>query len=107
MDCIGEHYELVIFTAALQEYADWILDQLDTKKKIKFRLYRQHALLCGTNHIKDLSRLGRSIEKVIIVDNLAENFQFQPENGIMIKTWIDDPNDTALLELIPILTGTH
>lgn len=27
----------------------------------------------------------------------------QPDNGIFIKTWFDDPHDTALLELSPIL----
>ena len=54
---------------------------------------------------KDLSRIGRSLSKMIIVDNLAENFQLQPENGIMIKTWIGDPEDTALFELGPLLSG--
>lgn len=27
----------------------------------------------------------------------------QPDNGIFIKTWIDDPNDNALEELAPLL----
>jgi len=97
---------VVIFTAAQQDYADYILDQLDTNRVIKYRLYRQHALPYGANYIKDLSRIGRSLNKIIIVDNLAENFQLQPENGIMIKSWIDDITDTALFELIPILKGT-
>jgi len=33
---------------------------------------------------------------MIIVDNVAENFQLQPDNGIFIKTWLDDPLDNAL-----------
>jgi CTD small phosphatase-like protein 2 len=33
-------YEVVIFTAAMQDYADWVLDQLDTGNWIKYRLYR-------------------------------------------------------------------
>ena len=53
--------------------------------------------------MKDLSRIGRDLSKTIIVDNIAENFQLQPDNGIFIKTWIDDMNDTALLELAPLL----
>ena len=102
---MSEFYEIVVFTAALQDYADWVLDQIDPNRHIKFRLYRQHALPHGTNYIKDLSRIGRPLNRVIIVDNLAENFQCQPENGIMIKSWTGDPNDTALLELGPILIG--
>jgi TFIIF-interacting CTD phosphatase-like protein len=49
--------------------------------------------------IKDLSNLGRDLDKTIIVDNITENFLLQPENGISIKSWFDDPDDTALLDL--------
>lgn len=40
---------------------------------------------------------------MIIVDNVPENFQLQPDNGIYITSWFDDVNDTALNELTPIL----
>jgi CTD small phosphatase-like protein 2 len=102
---VAKYYEVVIFTAALQDYADSILDELDKEGCISYRLYRQHALPYEGNYIKDLSRVGRALHKMIIVDNLAENFQFQSENGIMIKTWVGDPKDTALFELAPILKG--
>ena len=55
--------------------------------------------------MKDLSRIGRDISRTIIVDNIAENFQLQPENGIFIKSWFADENDTALFELAPLLTA--
>jgi len=53
--------------------------------------------------VKDLARIGRDLSKVIIVDNIAESFLLQPENGICIKSWYDDPADTALNELAPFL----
>ena len=53
--------------------------------------------------LKDLSKLGRNLNKTIIVDNIAENFQMQPDNGIFIGTWHDDPYDTELKDLIPLL----
>ena len=38
------YYEIVIFTAAMPEYADKILDNLDASGfMIKHRLYRQHT----------------------------------------------------------------
>lgn len=40
---------------------------------------------------------------MIIVDNVAENFQNQPDNGIFIRSWFDDMTDTALEELGPLL----
>lgn len=54
-------------------------------------------------YIKDLSKLGRPLQKTIIVDNVAENFSKQPDNGIFIKSWFDDTSDTALIELAPLL----
>ena len=100
---MSQIYEIVIFTAAMQDYADWVLDQLDSGKWISHRLYRQHLTIEKGVLIKDLSNLGRDLTKTIIVDNIAENFQKQPENGILIKSWFEDPNDDALIELGSLL----
>ena len=53
--------------------------------------------------IKDLSKIGRPLEKTIIVDNIADNFHLQKDNGIFIRSWYDDPYDTELKDLIPLL----
>jgi CTD small phosphatase-like protein 2 len=37
---MSQLYEVVIFTAAMQDYADWVLDQIDPEKHISYRLYR-------------------------------------------------------------------
>lgn len=66
-------------------------------------MYRQHTIPAGEYYIKDLTKLGRDIKRVIIVDNVAENFQLQPDNGIYIRSWVGDTNDRALKELMPIL----
>ena len=97
-------FEIVIFTAALKDYADSILDILDPNKRlINYRLYRQHTSINGITFCKDLSRIGRNLGKTLIVDNLADNFKLQPNNGIHIWTWIDDMKDTQLNDLGKIL----
>mmetsp|Transcript_3707 Transcript_3707/g.8973 ORF Transcript_3707/g.8973 Transcript_3707/m.8973 type:complete len:765 (-) Transcript_3707:696-2990(-) len=95
--------EIVVFTAATQDYADWVMDQIDPNKLIHHRLYRQHALPWGPLFIKDLSKLGRPLERTLIIDNVAENFMLQPEHGIFIQAWYDDQNDMALIDLQPLL----
>lgn len=100
---MSELYEVVIFTAAMQDYADWVLDSIDKPGCISYRMYRQHASPTGMVFVKDLSRIGRPLDKTIIVDNVAENFSLQPDNGIFIKSWFDDMSDSALLELAPLL----
>ncbi|EAR94530.3 NLI interacting factor-like phosphatase (macronuclear) [Tetrahymena thermophila SB210] len=103
LQVLSEYYEIVVFTAAMPDYANWVLDNLDPNKYVTYRLFRQHAVHIGNVFIKDLSRIGRPLEKTIIIDNVADNFQLQPENGIFIKGWFSDPNDTALVELLPLL----
>jgi len=97
------NYEIVIFTAATQDYADWVIGQIDPDGLIHYRLYRQHALPWGPLFAKDLSRLGRDLERTLIIDNVQENFMLHPQHGIFISTWYDDPQDTALSDLTPLL----
>merc|ERR550537_1304840 len=96
-------WEITVFTAATQDYADWMMDIVDTDKLITHRLYRQHALPWGPIFVKDLSRLGRDLDRTLIIDNVQENFMLQPDNGIFIFPWYDDPHDNALFALTPLL----
>lgn len=102
---MSKYYELVVFTAAMQDYADYILDRMDTQGCISYRLYRRHTNMQNNIYHKDLSRIGRNLSRTLIVDNNAENFQLQPDNGVYIKSWYDDPKDTALKRLCPLLVG--
>ena len=101
---MSKYFEIVIFTASVKDYADTILDQLDPEHKfISFRLYRENTTVLKRTYLKDISKLGRDLSKVIIIDNASDNFRLQTDNGIFINTWIDDQTDTILLDLIPIL----
>ena len=73
---------------------------------IAHRLYRQHTLVTEEGiYLKDLARLGRELSKTIIVDNIADNFERQEENGIEIITWMGDPMDRELESLSVFLRG--
>jgi CTD small phosphatase-like protein 2 len=98
-----KHYEIVVFTAGLKDYADWILNDLDKQQHVKFRLYRDSCRFRQGAYVKDLSLLGRDLSKTIIIDNIADNYQLQPENGINIVSWFENPHDKELLTLEPIL----
>lgn len=37
---MNKYYELIIFTAASQEYADLVIDLIDPHNLVKHRLYR-------------------------------------------------------------------
>ena len=102
---VNKKYEVVVFTAGTQEYADPILDIIEKDEKFFVkRLYRQHAVIINNIYVKDLTKLGRDLSKIIIIDNMPQNFLLQKDNGIFIKNFFgQDQNDTALIDLIPIL----
>ena len=93
---LSEYCEIVIFTASTQYYADIVIDGLDCKDKIDYKLYRQHTNLVDGVNIKDLSLLGRPLEKIIIIDNIEENYQSQPRNGLNISDFEGDEKDNEL-----------
>ena len=99
------NYEIVVFTAGTKEYCDKVLDILDINNNlINFRLYRAHLSLRNINQdVKDLSLLGRDLNKIIMIDNLPENYKLQKDNGLPINSWIGDINDSSLKDLLIIM----
>ena len=100
INALSEYCEIVIFTASTQYYADIVIDGLECKDKIDYKLYRQHTDFIDGTHIKDLSKLGRNLSKIIIIDNLEDNYQLQPKNGLNIIDFEGDENDNELIYLM-------
>jgi len=100
---VAKYFELVIFTASIPKYASPLLDILDKEKNIKHRLFREHCTSINELYIKDLKRLNRPLKDLIIVDNSPLAYAFNEENGLPIKTWYDDTNDTELNKILPLL----
>ncbi|KAJ3246225.1 hypothetical protein HDU78_007675 [Chytriomyces hyalinus] len=103
LERLGDEYEVMVFTASLSNYANPVLDMLDTKRVIQHRLFREHCTYYQGNYVKDLSLLGRPMDSTIIIDNSPAAYLFQPSNAIPCTSWFDDPNDEELLDLVPFL----
>ena len=97
---LSKYCEICIFTASTKYYADIVIDGLKYNNLIDYRLYRQHTTIERGINIKDLSKLGRNLEKIIIVDNIEENYQLQPNNGINISDFEGDEKDDELEYLL-------
>lgn len=48
----------------------------------RVRLFRESCVFHRGNYVKDLSRLGRELRRVIIVDNSPASYIFHPENAV-------------------------
>lgn len=95
LERLAEIYEIVIYTAGVQGYADPILNYIDpTNSLITKRLYRQDCIvfqnnLGGTWYIKDLDVfLDRQKEDIVIVDNSIHSFGFDLDNGVPIQSFV-------------------
>ncbi|CUS20585.1 LAQU0S01e09978g1_1 [Lachancea quebecensis] len=105
---IAKWYDLVVFTASMKEYADPVIDWLESSFPGKFsrRLYRQDCILRdGVGYIKDLSVVmpNASLSDIFIIDNSPVSYAMHVDNAIQVEGWISDPTDTDLLNLLPLL----
>jgi Dullard-like phosphatase family protein len=99
----GELFEVVVFTASLAKYADPVLDLLDQHKVVDWRLFRESCSPFKGSYVKDLGRMGREINTIMIIDNSPHSYFFNPENAIPCESWFSEQSDRELLDLIPIL----
>ena len=101
---VSKWYELVVFTASMEIYGTAVADKLDTREGIlRRRYYRQHCTLDFGSYTKDLSAICADLSSVFILDNSPGAYRAYPDNAIPIKSWFNDPSDTALLNLLPVL----
>ena len=102
---MGHYYELIIWTSATEAYANSLIEAIEYEKQyFDYIFFREHAIIIGDDFVKDLNRIGRPLDSIIIIDDMPQNFRLQKENGITIKPYFgDDTDDSALYELVPIL----
>jgi RNA polymerase II subunit A small phosphatase-like protein len=98
--CI-ECFEVVIFTASLKVYAEPLIDRLVSNEPSIHKLFRSSCRSIEGIYVKDLTRLGRRLEQIVIVDvtsmqNSPSSYALQPQNAVAIQSWFCDTKDTDL-----------
>ena len=99
---MSQKYEIIIFTASTQYYADAIINHIDPENKyISYVLTRKHCMQTKNGFfIKDLRIIkNRDLKDMVIVDNLLHSFGLQIDNGIPILEFIDNKRDEELKHL--------
>ncbi|KAK2963356.1 putative Carboxy-terminal domain RNA polymerase II polypeptide A small phosphatase 1 [Blattamonas nauphoetae] len=126
-------FEVVIFTASQAVYANEVLNRIEKRTILHLeqtnpahqvyqsylahrarndpnpfhilphRRFRNSCIVVQGHYIKDLTCLGRGLDKVILVDNSPQAFGFQVDNGFPIDEFFDDEFDDQLTKVIPFL----
>lgn len=95
-------YEVIVFTASHEAYANQVIDLLDPKGKyISKRVFRESCYETPERVlIKDLRIFGgRRLQDIAIVDNSLYCYGFQLPNGIPILPFYGNEGDRELIEL--------
>jgi len=101
---LDEHFEAVVFTAALPVYAKPVVETIDKGTNVRHSLYREATVTYkGQSFVKDLSILGRDLSRVVLIDNNPLAMLASPDNAMPIMSWYDDPNDKELEKALSIL----
>ena len=100
---VAKLYELVVFTASISKYALPLLDILDIDNNIKYKLTREHCTFLNGIYIKELKKLNRNLNDLIILDNSPLAYSFDNDNGLPIKAWYEDKNDNELEKVYPLI----
>ena len=96
---MSQKYEIIIFTASTQYYADAIINHIDPENKyISYVLTRKHCMQTKNGFfIKDLRIIkNRDLKDMVIVDNLLHSFGLQIDNGIPILEFTGNKKDEEL-----------
>eukprot|EP01059_Diplonema_ambulator_P026815 TRINITY_DN4425_c0_g1_i6.p1 TRINITY_DN4425_c0_g1~~TRINITY_DN4425_c0_g1_i6.p1 ORF type:complete len:424 (+),score=94.63 TRINITY_DN4425_c0_g1_i6:63-1334(+) len=85
---IGKEAEAIAWTAGLRAYAQAVLLNIDKMNSIKHCIYRHSKWFTGqAGYQKDLSLLGRNLDRTIIIENTPDCIRANRENGILVADY--------------------
>ena len=103
---IKQYYEIISFSKFSRNYSSTIINYIEGNRKLfDYNFYREHCSLIGRKFYKDISRIGRDMKRIIMVDDLPENLEKHLDNAILIKPYDGEEqnNDRVLYELRKML----
>lgn len=98
---ISKFCNIILFTASVEEYARLVIEFIDPKKRFFNEMYFRDSTTRVKNvYVKDLTKLSKHLNRIVIVDDNPFAFMFQPTNGIQVKRFRGDPEDDELMTYV-------
>ncbi|KAH8342465.1 hypothetical protein KR059_008977 [Drosophila kikkawai] len=99
----AKHFEIVVYTAEQGATVFPILEALDPKGYIMYRLVRDSTHFVEGHHVKNLNNLNRDLKRVVVVDWDRNTTKLHPSNSFAIPRWSGNDDDTTLFDLVAFL----
>ncbi|XP_071694229.1 mitochondrial import inner membrane translocase subunit TIM50-like [Rutidosis leptorrhynchoides] len=103
LEHLAQFYEIIVYSDQQPMYVDPIVERLDAKHCIRYRLSRSATKYQDGKHYRDLSKLNRDPSRVLYISGNALESCLQKENCVPLKPWKCEADDTTLVDLIPFL----
>lgn len=112
LEFANQYFEVAVFTASLEWFADPIIDYLDPNNNlVQHRFFREHTNVLGHSKeeqiiVKDLNILTKndlSLDDILLIDNNVYSFALNLSNGIPINDYLGNKKDRSLLQLMKYL----
>lgn len=99
----AKYFEIVVYTAEQGVTVFPLLDALDPKGCIMYRLVRDSTHFVEGHHVKNLDNLNRDLKRVVVVDWDRNATKMHPSNCFAIPRWAGNDDDTTLFDLAAFL----
>eukprot|EP01006_Ploeotia_vitrea_P017899 TRINITY_DN49134_c0_g1_i1.p1 TRINITY_DN49134_c0_g1~~TRINITY_DN49134_c0_g1_i1.p1 ORF type:complete len:537 (-),score=3.23 TRINITY_DN49134_c0_g1_i1:38-1510(-) len=101
---LAEHCETIVWTAGIRVYAQAVIRDIDKNRIITHCVYRHAKWFEDQDYTKDLSLLGRDMNKTVIIENTPDCVSKNIYNGVIVPDYVG-PNarDKTLLSIRALL----
>lgn len=112
LNALSAEFEPILFTSAMQIYAEPLLNKIEAadgttseaKPLWRHRLYRPATVTLGQfGFVKDVSRLGRPMERIVLIDNSWAACMANPDNCVVVPDYLGESQDIILARVLDIL----
>ncbi|KAK9453740.1 NLI interacting factor-like phosphatase-domain-containing protein [Dipodascopsis uninucleata] len=101
---LSQYYEIVLFSSEYANFAERTVIKLDPYHLfLSMAFFRESSYYIDGKIVKDIEDINRDLKKVVMVDVDPAAYSRQPDNAVPLKKWDGNPNDTELINLIPLL----
>ena len=102
LESLCKHYEIVLFTKEPGMSSIEVIEAIDPKMCILYKLFRDSCRYKKGVYLKDLSNLNRDLSKVVLIESNRDAVACQPENAIVMPKW-HGQDDMDLIDLTDML----
>jgi Dullard-like phosphatase family protein len=113
LTAVAEWFDLAVWTSSTEPYAAQVVHELfPATERLAFLWARSWCTRrydpefqeeFWLKDLKKVKRLGRSLQRTIMIDDSPEKLQRQYGNHIYVRPFVGDPADSELQQILPYL----